>query len=90
MISLLQAADCRVQPLIVASHRQSSHHSWQGPLLHPRPARCSHNNSQVRKLTTITTIIIATHLSLFFIMMDLMTNLFSWDLDFFLQSVFLR
>ena len=48
MISLLQAqAQVQVQPLIVASRRKSSHHSWQGPLLHPLPARCSHN-SQVR------------------------------------------
>ena len=79
MISLLQA---RVAPLIVASRSQ---------VITVGRGHCcisagKMQSSQNRKLTTT----IPTNLSLFFTMKDLMTNLFSWDLDFFLQSVFLR
>ena len=65
-----------IERVIVASQVQSLQLAGE----RSDPALVSHN----RKLRP------SLKRSLFFIMQDLMTNLFSWDLDYFLQTVFLR
>ena len=85
MISLLSAV-CSLLQVIVASRPTQSSQSVKSSQL--AGGRCEiqsqkapeNDNNHQR----------SPDLSLFFTMKDLMTNLFSWDLDFFLQSVFLR